>query len=175
MLSKNIILSAGSSAKKMQRMAYEIIEHNIGEKQIILAGIKESGLIIAHKIKSFLQKIFKGEILVIEISLDKKDPKIISIPVEINFDDKVIIVTDDVSNTGKTLLYALKPFLNFYPKKIQTLVLVARSHKQFPVAPDYVGFSVSTGLNEKIIVETEGKEVVGAYMNSNNSSDVFFS
>ncbi len=174
MLSNNIILSAESSAKKMQRMAYEITEHNIGEKQIILAGIKESGLIIAHKIKSFLQNIFRGEIMVIEITLDKKNPKTISIPAEINFDDKVIIVTDDVSNTGSTLLYALKPFLNFYPKKIQTLVLVARSHKQFPVAPDYVGLSVSTGLDEKIIVETEGEEVVGAYMNSDNSSDAFY-
>ncbi|MEO8108489.1 MAG: phosphoribosyltransferase family protein [Ginsengibacter sp.] len=164
MSSKNIILSADSSAKKMQRMAYEIAEHNIGEKQIILAGIKESGLIIAYKIKSFLQKIFDGEIMVIEISLDKRNPKTISIPAEIDFDDKVIIVTDDVSNTGKTLLYALKPFLNFYPKKIQALVLVARSHKEFPVSPDYVGLSVSTGLDEKIIVETEDKEVAGAYM-----------
>ena len=164
MSSKNIILSADSSAKKMQRMAYEIAEHNIGEKQIILAGIKESGLIIAHKIKNFLQNIFDGEIMVIEISLDKRNPKTISIPGEIDFDDKVIIITDDVSNTGKTLLYALKPFLNFYPKKIQALVLVARSHKEFPVSPDYVGLSVSTGLDEKIIVETKDTEVAGAYM-----------
>ena len=164
MSSKNIILSADSSAKKMQRMAYEIAEHNIGERQIILAGIKESGLIIAHKIKNFLQNIFDGEIMVIEISLDKRNPKTISIPGEIDFDDKVIIITDDVSNTGKTLLYALKPFLNFYPKKIQALVLVARSHKEFPVSPDYVGLSVSTGLDEKIIVETKDTEVAGAYM-----------
>ncbi len=80
MSSKNMILSADSSAKKMQRMAYEIAEHNIGEKQIILAGIKESGLIIGYKIKSFLQKIFDGEIMVIEIILDKWDHKNISIP-----------------------------------------------------------------------------------------------
>ncbi len=164
MASKNIILSAESAAKKMQRMAYEIVEHNIGEKQLILAGIKESGLIIAYKIKGFLQNIFHEEIIVIEISLDKKDPKKISIPDEINFDDKVIIVTDDVANTGKTMLYAIKPFLNFYPKKIQTLVLVARSHSEFPVSPDYVGLSVSTALDEKIIVETKDEEVTGAYI-----------
>ncbi len=164
MLPGNIILSAESAAKKMQRMAYEIVEHNIDEKQIILAGIKESGLIIAHKIKGFLQDVFNGEIMVVEISLDKKDPKKILIPAEINFDDKVIIVTDDVANTGKTLLYAIKPFLNFYPKKIQALVLVARSHKEFPVFPDYVGLSISTGLDEKIIVETKDEEVAGAYI-----------
>lgn len=160
----NLILTAETAMKKMQRMAYEIVEHNIGEPQIILAGIKESGLIIAHKIESFLADAFDGEIIVLEINLDKKDPHKISIPDEYNFDDKVIIITDDVSNTGKTLLYALKPFLDFYPKKIQTLVLVERSHKEFPISSDYVGLSVSTGLDERIIVETKNGEIVGAFL-----------
>ncbi len=159
---ENLILSSETAGKKMQRMAYEIVEHNIGEKQLILVGIKESGLIIAHKIKGFLENIFDGEIIVLEINLDKKDPKKISMPGEYNFNDKVIIITDDVANTGKTLLYAVKPFLDFYPKKIQTLVLVERSHKEFPVSPDYVGLSVSTGLNEKIIVETKENDIMGA-------------
>ncbi len=159
---KNLIVSADIARKKMQRMAYEIIEQNIDEKQIIMAGIKESGVIIARKVKTYLQDIFKGEIIVMEIGLDKKNPKNISIPAEINFDDKVIIITDDVANSGRTLSYALSPFLDFYPKKIQTLVLVERSHKEFPVTPDYVGLSVSTALDERIIVETDGDEILGA-------------
>ena len=100
--------------------------------------------------------------MVIGIALDKKNPKNISLSNEINFEDKIIIIIDDVANTGRTLLYALKPFLHFYPKKIQTLVLVERSHKEFPVSPDYVGLSLSTALSEKIIVETESGEIVGA-------------
>src|SRR6185437_8607629 len=103
-----------------------------------------------------------GEIIVLEITIDKKKPKNISIPGEFDFEDKVIIITEDVANTGKTLLYALRPFLDFYPKKIQTLVLVERSHKKFPVSPDYVGLSVSTALDEKIIVETSNNEIEGA-------------
>ncbi len=162
MLIENQILSGETAAKKMQRMAYEIVEHNIEEKELILAGIKESGLIIANKIQGYLKDIFKGKIKVIGISLDKKDPKLISIPMDIDFNNKVIIITDDVANTGKTLLYALKPFLEFYPKKIQTLVLVERSHKEFPVLSNYVGLSISTGLAEKIIVETENGEILGA-------------
>ena len=164
MPSDNLIISAETANKKMQRMAYEIVEHNMGETQLILAGIKESGLIIAYKIKDFLAGIFSGEILIIEINLDKKDPKKIAIPGDFNFNDQVIIITDDVSNTGKTLLYAVKPFLNFYPKKIQTLVLVERSHKEFPISPDYVGLSISTGLKEKIIVVTKENNVVGAWL-----------
>jgi pyrimidine operon attenuation protein / uracil phosphoribosyltransferase len=162
MTSNNLILTADIVRKKLQRMAFEIIEKNIGEKEIILAGIKDSGLIIANIIKAFLQDVFKGKISVIEIDIDKKDPKKISISESINFDDAVVIITDDVANTGKTLLYALKPLMDFYPKKIQALVLVERSHKEFPVAPDYVGLSIATATDEIIIVEANDKGILGA-------------
>jgi pyrimidine operon attenuation protein/uracil phosphoribosyltransferase len=162
MATDNLILTADIARKKLQRMAFEIIEKNIGEKEIIIAGIKDSGLIIANIIKGFLQDVFKGKITVIEIDIDKKDPKKISMSELKNFDDAVIIITDDVANTGKTLLYALKPFMDFYPKKMQVLVLVERSHKEFPVAPDYVGLSVATATNERIIVEANDKEILGA-------------
>jgi len=157
-----LILSKEIAFRKLHRIAYEIAEQNINEPQIILAGIKENGSIIAKTLLSFLKDIFKGEIVIIEIAIDKKNPKNISLSEKINFDNKIIIITDDVSNSGKTLLYAIKPFLDFYPKKIQTLVLVERSHKEFPVSPDYVGLSVSTALTEKIIVETENNEIEGA-------------
>jgi len=162
MPANNIILTREIAKRKIQRMAYEIVEQNIDEKELIIAGIKESGLIIAQLLKECLVNIFKGELIVVEIAIDKKDPKNISLSSEINYQNKCIIVVDDVSNTGKTLLYSLKPFLNFYPKKIQTLVLVERSHKEFPVSSDYVGLSISTALSEKIIVDTNGGEIEGA-------------
>jgi pyrimidine operon attenuation protein/uracil phosphoribosyltransferase len=161
----NFILSKEIAYRKIQRMAYEIAERNILEKQIILAGIKENGLIIAKLLHGFLKEIFKGEMIVIEIELDKKNPKNISLSNDIDFGNKIVIIIDDVVNSGKTLLYALLPFLNFYPKKIQTLVLVERSHKEFPVSPDYVGLSISTALSEKIIVETGDGEILGARIN----------
>ncbi|MEO8821627.1 MAG: phosphoribosyltransferase family protein [Ginsengibacter sp.] len=161
-MASHLILSKEIAYRKLQRMAYEIVERNINEKEIILAGIKENGSIIARILLSFLQDIFKGKISQIEITLDKKNPQNISLSEKINFDDKIVIVTDDVANSGKTLLYALKPFLEFYPKKIQTLVLVERSYKEFPVAPDYVGLSLSTAFTEKIIVDTSNNEVEGA-------------
>jgi pyrimidine operon attenuation protein/uracil phosphoribosyltransferase len=60
--------------------------------------------------------------------------------------------------------YALKPFLQSIPKKIQTAVLVERSHKLYAVQPDYVGLSVSTTLQEHISVETEGDTILGAWL-----------
>lgn len=164
MTDTHFILSKEIAYRKIQRMAYEIVERNSNETEIILAGIKENGLIIAEILYGFLKEIFKGELIVIAIALDKRSPKNISISDEIDFTDKVIVIIDDVANSGRTLLYALYPFLNFYPKKIQTLVLVERSHKEFPVTPDYIGLSIATALSEKIIVETEEREIVGAWL-----------
>ena len=78
--------------------------------------------------------------------------------------DRVVILIDDVCNSGKTLLYSIKPFLDLHPKKIQTLVLVERSHNAFPVKADYVGLSVATTLQEHIYVEVEKGFVKGAWL-----------
>jgi pyrimidine operon attenuation protein/uracil phosphoribosyltransferase len=111
-----------------------------------------------------LQEVFKGEIIVTALSLDKKNPAIVTIEPAIDFNDKVILLIDDVANSGKTMLYALKPLLETYPKKIQTLALLERTHKSFPIDLDYVGLSISTTLDEHIFVEVDGTDVIGAWM-----------
>ena len=161
---KKYILSKEVVEKKLRRMAFEILENNIDEKEIILAGIRESGSVVAKVIQQMLGEITSIKTELITISLDKKEPTDVSLSRSIDLNGKVIILIDDVSNSGKTLLYALKPFIEFHPKKIQTLVLVERTHTSFPVRPDYVGLSIATTLQEHIFVEVKGTEVIGAYL-----------
>ena len=161
---KKYILSKEVVGKKLQRMAYEILENNIDEKEIILAGIRESGSVVAKVIQQMLGEISSIKTDLITITLDKKEPTDVSLSRSIDFNGKVIILIDDVSNSGKTLLYALKPFIAFHPRKIQTLVLVERTHTSFPVRPDYVGLSIATTLEEHIFVEVKGTEITGAYL-----------
>ena len=161
---KNYILSKQVIEKKLRRMALEIIEKNPDEKQIILAGIRESGSVVAKNVQQQLAEISSIRTELITISLDKHQPKEVKLSKKIDFNDKVIVVIDDVANSGRTLLYALKPFLEYHPKKIQTLVLVERSHNSFPVHPDYIGLSIATTLQEHIYVEVDGDIVTGAYL-----------
>lgn len=161
---KNYILSKEVAEKKLRRMAYEILENNIDETEIILAGIRESGSVVARTIQKMLSEISSIKTKLITITLDKKQPKEVVLSQSFDFNNKVIVVIDDVANSGKALLYSLKPFLEFQPKKIQSLVLVERSHTSFPVRPDYVGLSVSTTLQEHIYVEVNGEEVTGAFL-----------
>jgi pyrimidine operon attenuation protein/uracil phosphoribosyltransferase len=129
-----------------------------------LIGIKDSGVIIAKKIHEYLSASFKGEVIVVELGIDKKHPGAVTLSAALDFTNKVIVLIDDVANSGRTMLYALKPLLEQYPKKIQTLALVERTHKTFPVDVDYVGMSVSTTEDEHIFVEVSGNEILGARM-----------
>ena len=163
-MSKNYILSGEVASKKLRRMAFEILENNADEQGLILAGIRDNGSVIARCIQKILSEISGLQTELINISLDKRMPRDIEVDPSIDINNKVVILVDDVANSGKTLTYALKPFLQSHPKKIQTLVLVERKHNAFPVQPDYVGISIATTLQEHIYVEVEGEEVRGAWM-----------
>lgn len=162
---KNYILTREKIDKILRRLAFEIAERNAGEKQILLAGIKENGLVIAQKLKQLLTGVFNGQTEVMDIHVDdKRYPRKITLSSIRNFDDAVVIVVDDVANSGKTMLYALKPFLQDQPRKIQTLALADRTHKTFPVHTDYVGFAIATTLQEHIFVEVENGDITGAWL-----------
>ena len=164
MQNKKYILSAEVANKKLRRMALEVVEQNYTAKQLVLIGIKTSGVVIAQKICSYLKEVFKGEVIVLELTMDKKKPLEIAINKKMDFNGKIILLIDDVANSGRTMLYALKPLLEQLPEKIQTLALVERTHKTFPIDVDYIGLSVSTTTDEHIYVEVEKGEVVGAWM-----------
>ena len=165
MTGRKQILTAEVANKKLRRMALQVVEQNHAEKQLVLIGIKAHGTVIAEKIRQFLKEVFTGEVIVLELSMDKKNPLTIDLSGGMDFNDKTILLIDDVANSGRTMLYALKPLLEQLPKKIQTMALVERTHKTFPVDVDYVGLSVSTTADEHISVEVEKGEVTGAWMN----------
>jgi len=164
MADKKYILSKDVAAKKLRRLALEIIENNPDEKELVLAGIRGSGTVVAACIQKDIGELSSLKTKLITLTLDKKEPKEVELSEKLDFNNKVIIVIDDVANSGKTMLYALKPFISFHPKKIQTLALVERSHKQFPIHADYRGLSVASTIQEHIFVEVNETEVLGAYL-----------
>lgn len=159
---KKIILTGSSVKAKLQRMALEIAEnHPAGNAPLIIIGVKNGGLIIADKIAELLKPYINTSIL--SVSIEKASVNDVAISHAFDFNDQHVLIVDDVSNSGKTLLYALKPLLTFNPASIHTLVLVERMHKLFPVKPDYVGFSVATTVEDFIKVEMVDDELV-AYL-----------
>ncbi len=148
----------------LTRLAYEVFENNVDEKEIVLAGIKNRGYAIAEMLKAKIEGLSKLKVRLISIEIDKRNPIDCSLSDDKDLDKKSIIVVDDVANSGRTMLYALHPFLNIIAKKIQIAVLVDRKHKSYPICSDYVGKQISTTIDEHVEVRIEKDVVVGAYL-----------
>jgi pyrimidine operon attenuation protein/uracil phosphoribosyltransferase len=77
---------------------------------------------------------------------------------------KIIIIVDDVANTGRTIFYACKPLMETLPKRVEAVVLVDRTHKSFPIKVDYVGLSLATTLLDDINVKIGEDEEYSVFM-----------
>jgi len=151
---QTLILNHEEIERKITRMAFQIYESNVNESEIIIAGIAKNGYILAEKLANKLNEISDLNLSLCEVKMDKKNPlKGVSTSLTIeDYQNKSLILVDDVLNSGSTLIYGVKHFLEVPLKKFQTAVLVDRSHKKFPVKADVKGLSLSTSLNETIKV-----------------------
>lgn len=158
-IKNNVILNHSEINHKIRRIAFQIYESNIDEKEIILAGIDSNGYLLAKKLKGVLEKISDIKPILCKVKIDKKNPRAnieTSIPIN-DFENKSLVLVDDVLNSGTTLIYGVKHFLDVPLKKFKTAVLVNRNHKKYPVKADFKGISLSTSLHEHVNVYLEGK------------------
>ena len=154
------VLNHKQVGQKITRMAFEIYERNLNSAGVVFAGITGMGMTLARLLANELRRISPIEVEVLEVILDKKDvaKSEVELSQAINLSSKNIILVDDVLNTGKTLVYAMKPFLDQEIQKMEIAVLVNRSHGLFPLRPDYTGFELSTTFNEHIKVDVSGSQ-----------------
>ena len=164
-MKENKILNKSQIEDKIKRISYEIYEENFDDKSIIICGIEKNGSIIAKKIIKELESICNIKIEFISIALNKKKPlNTVEIKSKKNIiKDKSIILIDDVSNTGRTLIHVINELTKFEPKKINTSILVNRDHSLFPIKINFVGLSLSTSINNHIEVILNKNEM-GAYL-----------
>jgi pyrimidine operon attenuation protein/uracil phosphoribosyltransferase len=161
------ILDKGHTLQKVKRIAYEIFENNFDEKEVILAGIDGEGYVFAQLLQKNLNEISSIKISIAKIIFDKSAEYQPEITLESDVDTfkhKVVIIVDDVLNTGKTLAFCLRPFLSIPLKKLQVATLVDRNYPKYPISADYVGYSLSTTLSEHVKVILSNETELGLYI-----------
>jgi pyrimidine operon attenuation protein/uracil phosphoribosyltransferase len=165
-MSKNIILNHQEIEHKIKRIAYQIYETFLDEEEIVIAGISNNGYVFAQKLSIALQSISKLKISLCEVKIDKQN-LFAAITTNISkelYSDKGLVLVDDVLNSGSTLVYGVKHFLEVPLKKFKTVVLVDRNHKKYPVKADFKGISLSTSSKEHVhVIFEEGND--HAYLN----------
>ena len=162
----NEILNHQDIVNKIRRIAYQILESHINEQDLIIAGIEENGYALAILIKKELENISELRLQLCSVKIDKNELlKPITTSVDQNsYRNKSVVLVDDVLNSGGTLMYGVKHFLNVNLKQFKTAVLINRNHKKYPIKADYKGISLSTSLNEHVTVQIK-KEPFSATLN----------
>jgi pyrimidine operon attenuation protein/uracil phosphoribosyltransferase len=134
-----------------------VYETFANDSELIIAGISSSGFVFAQKIAKQLEIISDIKITICEVNINQQNPSdtiTTSLPEEA-YANKNLVLVDDVLNSGATLIYAIKHFLNVPLKKFKTAVLIDRNHKKYPVKADFKGLSLSTSLQEHVQVVFE--------------------
>lgn len=163
-----LLLDHDKISRKIKRIAIQMLEHNYQEEEIILAGINNNGTAFAQLLYDELNRISDKNFTLTRIQLNPADPISKDVVLELTpdyFKNKVVIIVDDVANTGRTILYAIKPLLKVIPKKIEVAVMVDRKHKSYPVQVDYVGLSLATTLQEDIDVNLSNSRNYEVHLN----------
>jgi len=160
-MTANLIIEPRRVQQKLQRMALEIHERNSGQN-LFLAGIDKSGFEVAEMIAGYLRGFSGKDLPVYKISINKQDPLNSEVKTDLpsgNLENATLIIIDDVQNSGRTMMYCIRHFLQFPLRSVQTCVLVDRLHNDFPVKSDYTGISLSTTLQEHVTVDVNQDEV----------------
>ena len=153
------ILGAEAIAHKVQRLAWELYDRHSKAEQLYVVGIQGNGYWLAQQLVAKLNAISDIKIELMELALDKNDPKPADMQIDLPSGAHVALV-DDVLNSGRTLLWAVIKLMEFHPQQLSTTVLVDRSHKRYPVKADIKGLSLSTTLQETVKLNVENGAAV---------------
>lgn len=162
------ILNARQIEQKTKRLAIEILEQNYDAPEIILLGINNNGMEFAEMLLRQLVEWTDKPITLSRLRLNPAAPLDDEVRLEMPIEDlrdKVVIIVDDVANTGRTIFYACKPLLATLPRRVEVAVLIDRTHKSFPVKVDYYGLSLATTLKENIDVQIREVEERAVFLN----------
>lgn len=170
---KALVLDEKGIKRSLVRISHEIVEKNKGVEDVVLIGVKRRGEPIAERISKNIE-IFEGvkvpvgsvDITLYRDDLTKKyeQPHMNSERINIDIDNKTVIIVDDVVYTGRTVRAAIDAiFHQGRPKMIQLAVVVDRGHRELPIRPDYVGKNIPTSKTEMVSVEVseiDGEDAV---------------
>ncbi|WP_420316444.1 phosphoribosyltransferase family protein [Ekhidna sp.] len=153
-MSNNQILTQPKVDQIVRRIGYQIYENNMGE-DLVLVGVDSGGRKLADQINKTLKEISGKKSICHTISLDKENPLNKDILIDgdaSDLRDKSVVLCDDVLNSGRTLAYSLTKLLTLEVKKVETAVLVLRTHGRFPIYANYKGYELSTTIKEHVEV-----------------------
>ncbi len=157
----HVILDEIQICDALNKIAGEIAVFSHPDDPPALVGIRSRGEVLARRLQQMLSnKGFTGvDFGALDISLYRDDlnmgkqPEVQATEIDFGIDDRVVVLVDDVLNTGRSARAALDALIDLgRPKKIALAVLIDRGNREFPIRADYIGKTIEAPVNKRVNV-----------------------
>jgi pyrimidine operon attenuation protein/uracil phosphoribosyltransferase len=169
-----IILNESQIAEQINDLVEQIVGDIPAGVAPALVGIRTRGQTIAGRLQRKLAPHFAEPIEcgTLDITLYRDDlnqmgaqqPIVRSTEIDFSIDDRLIILVDDVLNTGRSVRAALDALIDLgRPQAIRLAILIDRGQRELPIRPDYVGKIMDAPPRKRVRVylrEEDDKEEV---------------
>jgi len=165
-VSERVIMDHSAVSRAIRRIASEIAEEGRGEGDLALVGIHTGGVPLCRRVARAYEKqegiappvgemditLYRDDIYT---GLERPEVGTTHLPFDVN--GARIVLVDDVLFTGRTVRAALDQLWDFgRPRSIWLAVLVDRGHRELPIAAKYVGRTVDTAQQDRVVVSVDG-------------------
>jgi pyrimidine operon attenuation protein / uracil phosphoribosyltransferase len=146
-----VLMDADRIERSIRRMAFNLAEE-YHDRQILLLGLNARGHAVATRLHAILASILHQGCDIARLDIESEDGT--TIPEGVHFDGKTVIIVDDVIFSGRTMQKAVALVIQYGAAGIlQSVVLVDRGHRKFPVEPQFSGLTCPTKLREHVHVD----------------------
>ena len=164
---EKIIVDENQFLRTISRISHEIIEKHQTLDNLVIVGIKRRGAEIAELIRQKIMALTQVDVPSFDLDItfyrddlslieEEMSPIYKGASVQMNIQNKEIILVDDVLFTGRTIRAALDALTDFgRASRLELVIFVDRGHRELPIRADYVGKNVPTSRNENIQVRTK--------------------
>ena len=152
--------------RTLARLASEVVERNRGAERLLVFGLKRRGVGLAEALAAAVEAVAGQtvDVVPLDVSAFRDDrPAGLPDPLPAGAPDATgrdVLLVDDVLFTGRTARAALDAVVQHgRPRTIRLAVLVDRGGREVPVQPDFVGRTVPTKADERVVVDLDAMTV----------------
>ena len=162
---KTHLMDAEEISALIDKIAQEICDKNkyANQDDFVFIGIHRGGVPLAERLVKSIEKkaCFLPPLGTLDISMYRDDigmrktlPYIFETRIPFDINGKVIILVDDVLQSGRSIRAALDAITDYgRPNMIRLAVLVDRGDPEYPIRADYVGFKLDLDPAHKVAVQ----------------------
>lgn len=152
-------------AQGIDALARAILRKHPDPRALGLVGVHSGGDLLVRRVEAAIARLGKLAGLqldkgLLDMSFYRDDwlrltqmPSLRNTDIPFSVEGRDLVLIDDVIFTGRTVRASLDAIFSLgRPARVELAVLVDRGHREFPIAPDYLGLTLRTQPHQAVNV-----------------------